>query len=133
MESITEKTAEKKRFSIVSRARSFKYAFRGIGIVFKTQHNSWVQGLGAIIVIALGTWVHLSETEWALIVLSITSVIAAEAFNTAIEFDMALTSPHYHPYARYTKDVAAGAVLITATGALVVGIIILLPKLLLKI
>jgi diacylglycerol kinase (ATP) len=117
-----------KPFSIVSRARSFKHAFRGIAIVFKTQHNSWVQGVGAVIVIILGFWLHLRETEWALIVLSITSVIAAEAFNTAIEFDMDLTSPHYHPYARYTKDVAAGAVLLTGIGAAAIGLIILLPK-----
>ncbi len=57
-------------------------------------------------------------------------VIIAETINTAIEIDIDLTSPEYHPYARDTKDVAAGAVLITAIMAGIVGLIIFLPKIL---
>lgn len=121
--------SEKKRFSIVARAQSFKHALRGIGVIFKTQHNAWLHGLAAIIVIFLGFWLNISEGEWAVILLSITSVLTAEAFNTAMEFDIDLTSPTYHPYARDTKDVAAGAVLITAIGATIVGLIIFVPKL----
>ena len=124
-----EKMSEKKRFSIVARAQSFKHALRGIGVIFKTQHNAWLHGLAAIIVIFLGFWLNISEGEWAVILLSITSVLTAEAFNTAMEFDIDLTSPTYHPYARDTKDVAAGAVLITAIGATIVGLIIFVPKL----
>ncbi len=86
-----------------------------------------------IIVVIFAWWLHISEAEWGLIVLSITSVMAAEAFNTAIEFDIDLTSPNYHPYARDTKDVAAGAVLLTVMGAIAVGLIIFLPKIFLKI
>ncbi len=124
-----KKLSEKKRFSIVARARSFTYAFRGIGIIFKTQHNAWVHGLAAVVVIFLGFLLEISSGEWAVILLSITSVLAAEAFNTAMEIDMDLTSPRYHPYARDTKDVAAGAVLLTVAGAIVVGCIIFIPKL----
>lgn len=124
-----KKLSEKKRFSIIARARSFTYAFRGIGIIFKTQHNAWVHGLAAVVVIFLGFLLEISSGEWAVILLSITSVLAAEAFNTAMEIDMDLTSPRYHPYARDTKDVAAGAVLLTVTGAIVVGCIIFIPKL----
>lgn len=51
-------------------------------------------------------------------------VLTAEAFNTAIEIDIDLTSPQYHPYARDTKDVAAGAVLISSVTALIVGVFI---------
>lgn len=54
-------------------------------------------------------------------------VLVAEAFNTAIEIDMDLTSPDHHPYARDTKDVAAGAVLIAAVVAAVVGILVFGP------
>lgn len=121
--------SEKKRFSIIARARSFKHAFRGVGIIFKTQHNAWIHGLVAIVVIVLGFWLNISEGEWAVILLAITSVLAAEAFNTAMEIDMDLTSPHYHPYARDTKDVAAAAVLITVIGASIIGLVIFIPKL----
>lgn len=124
-----EKMSEKKRFSIIARARSFKHALRGIGIIFKTQHNAWVHGVAAAVVLGLGFWLHISEGEWAVILLSITSVLAAEAFNTAMEIDIDLTSPTYHPYARDTKDVASGAVLITALGAAIVGIVVFVPKL----
>mgnify|MGYP003526496320 FL=1 len=124
-----EKLSQKKRFSIIARARSVKHALRGIGIIFKTQHNAWVHGVIALIVIGLGFWLQISEGEWAVILLSITSVLAAEAFNTAMEIDIDLTSPTYHPYARDTKDVASGAVLITALGAAIVGIVVFVPKL----
>ncbi|MBP6904638.1 MAG: diacylglycerol kinase family protein [Candidatus Pacebacteria bacterium] len=123
------KLSQKKRFSIIARARSVKHALRGIGIIFKTQHNAWVHGVIALIVIGLGFWLQISEGEWAVILLSITSVLAAEAFNTAMEIDIDLTSPTYHPYARDTKDVASGAVLITALGAAIVGIVVFVPKL----
>lgn len=120
--------SEKKRFSIVARGRSFKHAFRGITIIFKTQHNAWLHGLVALVVVLLGFILRISPGEWAVVILSITSVLAAEAFNTAVEIDIDLTSPNYHPYARDTKDVASAAVLITALGALVVGLVVFIPK-----
>jgi diacylglycerol kinase (ATP) len=123
-----QKLSEKKRFSLVARARSFNHAFRGIGIIFRTQHNAWLHALIAGVVIILGFAYRISEGEWALVILAITSVLAAESFNTAIEIDIDLTSPNYHPYARDTKDVASATVLITALGAAVVGAIIFLPK-----
>ena len=122
--------SEKKRFSIVARAVSFKHAFRGVVVIFKTQHNAWVHGVVALVVIVLGFIYSLSEAEWGLIVLCMAAVLVAEGFNTALEIDMDLTSPEYPPYARDTKDVAAGAVLLTVIGAVVVGLIIFLPKIL---
>jgi diacylglycerol kinase (ATP) len=123
-----KRMSEKKRFSIVARGRSFKHAFRGITIIFKTQHNAWLHGLVALVVVLLGFILRISPGEWAVVILSITSVLAAEAFNTAVEIDIDLTSPNYHPYARDTKDVASAAVLITALGALVVGLVVFIPK-----
>ena len=122
--------SEKKRFSIVARAKSFKHAFRGIGIIFKTQHNAWIHTVVGILVIVLGFIFCINEAEWGLLILSMAAVIAAEGFNTAIEIDIDLTSPEYHPYARDTKDIAAGAVLLTVIGAIIVGLIIFLPKIL---
>jgi len=119
---------EKKRFSIVARAKSFTHAFRGIGILVRTQHNFWIQLILACLVIRLGVYFHIEATEWIFLVFSIGLVMIAEAFNTAFEIDIDLTSPTYHPYARDTKDVAAGAVLLTTIMAIIVGLIIFIPK-----
>lgn len=123
-----KRLSEKKRFSIVERAKSFTYAFRGLRLLLKTQHNSWIQISLTIFIIFLGIFFCISQTEWMLLVLSIGAVLTAEAFNTAFEFDIDLTSPTYHPYARDTKDVAAGAVLITSIMATIIGLMIFLPK-----
>jgi diacylglycerol kinase (ATP) len=125
-----EKISEKKRFSIVARAKSFTHAFRGIGILIKSTHNFWVHIFFAVIVILLSFILNISHIEWILIVFTIGFVMVSEAFNTAIEIDMDLTSPNYHPYARDTKDVAAGAVLISAITSIIIGLIIFLPKIL---
>ncbi|MES2224629.1 MAG: diacylglycerol kinase family protein [Patescibacteria group bacterium] len=120
--------SEKKRFSIIARARSFRYAVRGMGIILKTQHNFWIQLIAAAAVGALGIHFHIAGVEWAVLILAATGVFVAESFNTAIEIDIDLTSPEYHPYARDTKDVAAGAVLLAVMGAVLVGCVIFLPK-----
>lgn len=75
----------------------------------------------------------ISHIEWMILSLAIGLVIVAEAFNTAIEIDIDLTSPQYHPYARDTKDVAAGAVLLMVMISTVIGLIIFLPKILAQI
>lgn len=125
-----KKMSEQKRFSIVARARSFTYALRGISILLKTQPNFWIHIVAAAVVTFLGFRLHISAGEWATLTLAMTMVIAAEAINTSFEFDIDLTSPEYHPYARDTKDVAAGAVLLTVVGAIIVGLIIFVPKIL---
>lgn len=119
---------EKRIFSIVKRIQSFENAFRGIRIFFKTTHNAWVQVFLGILVVWLGFVFNISQTEWLFVVFSIGFVLTAEAFNTALEFDIDLTSPDYHDFAKYTKDVAAGAVLIASVTATIVGLIIFLPK-----
>ena len=122
--------SEKKRFSIVARAKSFTHAIRGIAIFIKSTHSSWIQIIFALIAIYLGCVFNISNTEWIELVFAIGFVLVAESFNTAIEVDIDLTSPEYHPYARDTKDISAGAVLIASIMALIVGIIIFAPKIL---
>lgn len=78
----------------------------------------------------MGFICHLSSIEWAIIIFAVGLVIITEAFNTAIEIDIDLTSPNYHPYAKDTKDVAAGAVSIATIVAGVIGLLIFLPKVL---
>ena len=112
------------KFSIVKRAKSFVYAWRGIGLFIKATHNAWLHLVALVVVLALGFYFQITHIEWMFLVLVCGLVLAAEAFNTAIEIDIDLTSPEYHPYARDTKDVAAGAVLISAFTALIVGLII---------
>ena len=114
-----------------ARGRSFKYALRGMGLILKTQHNFWIQLGIAAFTASLGLFFSISSTEWALLILAMTAVLVAESFNTAIEIDIDLTSPEFHPYARDTKDVAAGAVLIAVIGAALIGCIIFIPKILL--
>lgn len=116
------KRGERERFSMVKRAKSFSYAGRGLWIFLKTTHNAWVHLVVLAIAVALGFYFDISHTDWMLLVFAGGMVLAAEAFNTAVEIDVDLTSPTYHPYARDTKDVAAGAVLIAAVTALVIGI-----------
>lgn len=125
---MNEKISEKKRFSIIARVRSTNHAWRGLGILIKTGHNFWLHIFFGVLAVLLGFLLNISSVEWVLLVLTIGLVIIAEAFNTAIEIDMDLTSPTYHPYARDTKDVSAAAVAISVIISGVVGLIIFLPK-----
>ncbi len=122
------KPEKQNRFSVVERIRSANNAWRGILIWFKTTHNLWVQIFLGALAVYLGFVLNISSVEWVLIILTIAFVLVAEAFNTAIEIDIDLTSPEYHPFARDTKDVAAGAVLLASFAACLVGLIIFLPK-----
>jgi len=111
-------------FSLIKRAKSFTYATRGIYIFIKTTHNAWVHLVILAVAIALGVFFNITNIEWMMLVLAGGFVLVAEAFNTAIEIDINLTSPDYHPYARDTKDVAAGAVLIASLTAVIIGVFI---------
>ncbi len=112
------------------RLKSFKYAFFGIYDLIKTQPNVRIHLLAMAAVAAGGFYFQLSQTEWCLVSLSIGLVLAAESFNTALEYLTNLVSPGYHPLAGKTKDVAAAGVLLAALAALTVGLIIFLPKIL---
>ena len=114
---------------ITSRIHAFGHAFRGWGHVLKTQHNAWIHSLIASVVIALGLWLGLTPSDWAILVLTIAMVFTAEFINTAIEAVVDLASPVHHPLAKVGKDVGAGAVLVAALAAIIVGLLILGPPL----
>ncbi len=118
---------ESEKFSIVKRARSLKHAVRGIAVFVKSTHNSWLHIFFFSVAIILGFCLKITQTQWLAIIIVSGIVFMAESFNTAIEIDINLTSPDFHPYAKDTKDVAAGAVLISAVMALIVGILVFLP------
>lgn len=114
------------------RLASFGYAIKGVSWLVRSQPNAKIH-LGAALVVSLAGWYFgLSITEWCLVVLAIFSVLSAEAFNTALEDLTDLVSPGQHPLAGRAKDLAAGAVLLTAIGAALVGILIFLPKILVE-
>ena len=119
---------EKKAWREVKYREKFSNAFRGMYVVWKTTRHLFIHILTALSVIILGFYFKISSFEWIAIVFAIGFVIVSEIFNTAIEIDMDLTSPEYHPFARDTKDVAAAAVLLSAFVAIIVGLIIFLPK-----
>ena len=95
----------------------------------RTTQNSWIEIVIFLIAIILGIHFGITNIEWMILVLTGGFVLATEAFNTAIEIDIDLTSPEIHPYARDTKDVAAGAVLIASITSVAVGVFIFLPYL----
>ncbi len=107
---------------------SFKYAFKGIGYMIKTQRNAQIHIMAVILVIFLGSVFKVSTSDWIFLIIAITLVLAAELANTAIEFLTDLLSPEYHEKARRAKDMGAGAVLTCAIAAAIIGLIIFLPK-----
>ncbi len=110
------------------RLNSFRYAFAGIADMVRTQANVKIHLFATVLVIIAGCYFDLNRTEWCLVTLAFSSVLAAEAFNTALEYLTDLVSPGHHPLAGKAKDVAAGAVLLAAIGAAVVGLLVFLPK-----
>lgn len=107
--------------------RSFGQAYRGILYSWKTQRNLRFHIIIGAIVLLAGWWVRVTRWEWAILLLTIGSVIAAEVMNTAVEIVVDLVQPNFHPLAGMAKDVAAGAVLVTAIQAVAVGIVIFGP------
>lgn len=116
--------------AIQERKKSFSYAGRGLQVIFKTQINFRIQCFLFLVTVLFGLWVGLYVYEWLFLVFSFGLLLALEAVNTAFEIDIDLTSPNYHPYAKDVKDVAAGAVLITAIMTGLGIVIIFLPKIL---
>lgn len=126
----TSETAfETRPFEFSGRIRSFRHAIVGIGRMIRCQHNAWIHATSTVSVLATGFFFQLSRAEWCWIVLAVTIVWTAEALNTAFEFLADAASPEFHPLVRDAKDVAAGAVLITAIAAVIIGALIFWPHL----
>ena len=107
---------------------SFKYAIEGIISSFRTERNMKIHVLAMIIVIILSFVLKLDKMEWCFIIIEIISVISAELFNTAIETVVDMVSPERNSKAKLAKDIAAGAVLVVAMGAAIMGVMIFGPK-----
>ncbi|MFZ1464168.1 diacylglycerol kinase family protein [Candidatus Amarolinea dominans] len=107
----------------------FRVAFAGIRYMLRTQRNARIYLVIIVLVVALGAWLRLPAAHWALLVLTFSLVLAAEAGNSAIEILGDAITTEWHPLIGTAKDIAAGAVLIGAIGAIIIGFIILGPPL----
>ncbi len=110
--------------------QSFRYAFAGLWQALRTQRNARIHLLAAVAVTAMGLWLRLDAVRWAVLVLTISLVFFAEMVNTVVVAIVDLLTPEYHPLPKVAKDVSAGAVLVMAMAAVVVGLLILGPPLL---
>jgi len=118
----------KGKFSIKKRMQSFKYAFNGLRILLNGEHNSWIHIFVTICVLAAGFAFKISTGEWIAVIFCIGMVFALELVNTAIENMADFVSKEHHESIKKIKDLAAGAVLVGAVAAAVIGLIIFLPK-----
>ena len=104
-----------------------RHAIAGIRYLLRDQHNARLHALATILVLASGFYFHVTPSEWLALTLAITMVWTAEALNTAFEYLCDVISPEFHPLVKKSKDIAAGAVLMSAIGAAAIGFIIFLP------
>ena len=110
---------------------SWHHAFRGVFIFATKTRNFQVIHLPIyLVLVVLGFYFCVSSFEWISLIFAIGLMLVSEVFNSAIEVHMGLTSPEYHPHARDTKDIAAGAVLLSGFVGLAVSLIVFLPKIL---
>lgn len=110
--------------------RSFYYALNGLRICFLSETNMRVHGLAAGLAVFLGWFFEISGQQWLMVLACIAFVWFAEIINTAIELLCNVVSPGQHPVIGKVKDLAAGAVLVSAIFSGITGLIIFLPYLL---
>ena len=121
---------KRRKFTISGMIRSIGYGARGIYVVVSSQPNAWIHTVATILVVIAGLYFGFTNIEWVLLVGTIVLVWAAESLNSALEFLADLVSSEYHPLIRKAKDAAAGGVLITAIGSVIIGILIIGPYIL---
>lgn len=118
----------KKILSPARLVQSFKYAFNGLTILVKEEQNYVVHLTTATIVVILGFYYKISSIEWIVLALAIQVVLTLETINTAIENLADFVSAERNDKIMRIKDLAAAGVLIAALTAMIIGLIIFLPK-----
>lgn len=122
-------THPRPRFSAHSRLRSFTFAFAGLRHFISSEHNAWIHAAATVAVAALATYAQAGRDDWLWLVLAIGWVWMAEAFNTAIERLADQVTLERSEGIRVVKHLAAAGVLISAAGALMIGLLIFWPLL----
>jgi diacylglycerol kinase (ATP) len=126
-EDLSGRDAVGRPFQFTGRVRSFCHAVAGILRMIRCQHNAWIHVAATLVVLTGAFLLRISAGDWCWIILAISIVWTAEALNTAFEFLATAASPEFHPLVRDAKDVAAGAVLLTAIAAAIIGAIVFWP------
>jgi diacylglycerol kinase (ATP) len=116
------------RFTFRKRLAGFTYAFRGIWLLLRYGHSAWLHEVIGLCTVIAGFLFNISPMEWVAVIIVCGCVLAAEALNTAIELLADVVSSGYSDAIKQLKDLAAGAVLLMAFAAAIVGIIIFFPK-----
>ena len=124
---MSESQQKKQTFSIKARLQSFKPAFCGLRLLFRTQHNAWIHSIAMFLVITAGFYVDISRIEWLFVIIAIALVLITEALNSGIEALADSVTLDYNPHIKKAKDLAAGAVLLSAIAAVIIGLFIFLP------
>jgi diacylglycerol kinase (ATP) len=117
------------KFSIRRRFRSFRWAIAGIRQFIRDEHNARIHLAATIAVVIAAFFLHVSRLEAAALALAIGGVWATELLNTSLERMADLISVEQHPTIKFIKDLGAGAVLVAAFTAVIVGLLIFIPKL----
>ncbi len=115
------------KFSVRARVRSFRFAVAGLAHMVQHEHNARVHAVATLATILVSFWLRISLSDWRWIVLAIALVWICEAINTALEAICDRFSPEPNDAVRIAKDVAAGAVLVSALGAILAGTLTLWP------
>lgn len=110
--------------------KSFGYAFQGISNTIRTERNIKIHCAAAMLVTIFGIWLQISKTEWMICFILFELILALELMNTAVEATVDLCTEDRRPLAKKAKDAAAGAVLLAAIFAAVIGLMIFIPRLL---
>jgi undecaprenol kinase/diacylglycerol kinase (ATP) len=119
---------ENKGFSIAKRLKSFVYAFNGLRILLKEEHNARIHLFATAVVITAAILIKLDLFEWIAVAFSIGLVITVEILNTVIENVADFVSPDKNEKIKKIKDLSAAAVLISSITALTIGLIVFVPK-----
>ncbi len=119
---------KQQKFSLRKRIKSFGFALNGLKILIKEEHNFRIHLAAVLVVLIAGIVFHISEFEWIAVVFAIGFVLALEIINTAIENIADFISPGESEKIKIIKDVTAAGVLVSAITALIIGLIIFLPK-----
>ena len=119
---------KEEKFSIARRLKSFTYAFNGLRVLLKEEHNSRIHLFVTICVVVAGVVFHISPLEWVAVVFAIGMVFGSEIFNSSIEDLADVVCPKRDERIKKVKDLSAAAVLVSALTALIIGLIIFIPK-----
>ena len=113
---------------VIGRIKSLKFAVKGFWLLMTTEHSIMVQMAIGVLMSLVGWWLDISATEWILQILAIGLVLVAESLNTAVEKICDFIHPGYDDRIGFIKDISAGAVTFAAITAIIIGLIIYLPK-----